>query len=161
MSVVFRQTLSASWGKASFCFAADGNLVEISLRARRAVGCMGKRPAGAPTAAALKKWLRAFERGQAGSFPGPWQNPGITDFRRRVYAAVFAIPAGEHLSYGEAAAVAGSPRAARAVGSAMAQNPLPLLIPCHRVWAGNGLGGFTGGLKLKRAILAIEGHDLR
>jgi methylated-DNA-[protein]-cysteine S-methyltransferase len=160
MSAVFHQTLAIAWGKVCFSFNADGELVEISLRSRRSVGFVGTRPAGAPNSAALQKWVSAVEQGKAGAFPGPWRLPGDTEFRRNIYRAVAAIPAGKYLSYGEVAAQAGSPRAARAVGSAMAQNPLPLLIPCHRVWASNGLGGFTGGLKLKRAILAAEGHSL-
>lgn len=129
MAAVFHQTLAAHWGKASFSFAADGKLVEISTRPRRPVGTSGKRPRGAPSSAALSKWLKHFEKGQVDDFPGPWDMPGDSDFRRRVYQAVFEIPAGQKLSYGEVAAAAGSPRAFRAVGTAMGQNPLPLLIP--------------------------------
>jgi len=70
------------------------------------------------------------------------------------------VPWGETVTYGELAAMAGRPRAARAVGTAMASNPVPLLVPCHRVLAANGLGGYGGAdgrPDLKRALLALEG----
>jgi O-6-methylguanine DNA methyltransferase len=62
-------------------------------------------------------------------------------------------------TYGEIAAALGKPGAARAVGNACGANPLPLYIPCHRVVAGNGLGGFTSGLAWKRALLKAEGWN--
>jgi methylated-DNA-[protein]-cysteine S-methyltransferase len=80
-------------------------------------------------------------------------------FHQRVYAAVRRIPYGHVLSYAEVAAICGSPLAARAVGQAMARNPVPLLVPCHRVVAAHGrTGGFTapGGIFLKQRLLAIE-----
>ena len=129
MGAVFFQTLQARWGKVTFSFAADGNLIEISMRTRREVGVAGKRPKIVPSAASLGKSLKHFENGQVDPFPGPWQIPGDSEFRRKVYKAVFDIPAGQKLSYGEVAVKAGSPRAFRAVGTAMGQNPLPLLIP--------------------------------
>lgn len=68
------------------------------------------------------------------------------------------IPPGETRSYGEIAAALGQPLASRAVGGACGANPIPVLVPCHRVLAANGrLGGFSGGLDWKRRLLAIEG----
>ncbi len=81
-------------------------------------------------------------------------------FCRRVYQLTRAIPAGETLSYGELASRAGEPGAARAVGQAMARNPWPLLVPCHRVLAAHGeSGGFSayGGVDTKHRLLRIEG----
>jgi methylated-DNA-[protein]-cysteine S-methyltransferase len=81
-------------------------------------------------------------------------------FYRRVYELTRTIPAGETLSYGELAARAGEPRAARAVGQAMARNPFPLIVPCHRVTAARGgAGGFSafGGVGTKYRLLRIEG----
>ncbi len=78
-------------------------------------------------------------------------------FQRRVYRVVCRIPPGEVRSYAWVAAAAGSPGAARAVGQALKQNPHPLIIPCHRVVAsGGGLGGYSRGLALKRALLDLE-----
>ncbi len=80
-----------------------------------------------------------------------------TDFQIRVYAALLAIPYGETRSYGEVAQAIGQPGAWRAVGTASGANPLPLVVPCHRVVAARGkLGGFGGGLPLKRRLLALE-----
>lgn len=81
-----------------------------------------------------------------------------TDFQRRVWAALQAIPPGRTASYGELARAIGRPRAFRAVGGACGANPIAILIPCHRALAAHGrLGGFSGGLEWKRALLAVEG----
>ncbi len=78
-------------------------------------------------------------------------------FRREVLRHTAEIPYGETLSYAEVAAEAGSPLAHRAAGSALAANPIPIIVPCHRVLrSGGGLGGFGGGLEMKRGLLALE-----
>jgi O-6-methylguanine DNA methyltransferase len=80
-----------------------------------------------------------------------------TGFQIRVYAALLEIPYGEMRSYGEIADAIGGASAARAVGAAAGANPLPLVVPCHRVVAAHGrLGGFAGGLTLKKRLLALE-----
>lgn len=86
---------------------------------------------------------------------------GLAPFHRRVLEALRRVPFAGLVSYGELARRAGKPGAARAVGQAMGANPLPILFPCHRVIAADGsIGGFGGGLGLKRALLAIEGVTL-
>jgi len=81
-----------------------------------------------------------------------------TDFQVRVWETLRRIPYGQVVTYGELAARAGYPRAARAVGMAMARNRIPIIVPCHRVIATNGrLGGFGCGLEVKRALLWLEG----
>lgn len=86
---------------------------------------------------------------------------GQTPFKQAVYLRVARIPWGETLSYGEVAAEVGSPKAARAVGQAMAGNPFPIVIPCHRVLAAHQkIGGFGGGVGLKRSMLLLEGINL-
>jgi methylated-DNA-[protein]-cysteine S-methyltransferase len=78
-------------------------------------------------------------------------------FARRVLEATAQIPYGAVSSYKEVAAAAGSPRGFRAAGNALGANPLPIVVPCHRVLhAGGGLGGYTGGLERKRTLLAVE-----
>jgi methylated-DNA-[protein]-cysteine S-methyltransferase len=90
----------------------------------------------------------------------PLDLPRASAFTARVREVVRAIPRGETLSYGQVAARAGSPRAARAVGQVMATNPVPPLVPCHRVLASGGaLGGYGGGLPLKRRLLECEGYS--
>jgi O-6-methylguanine DNA methyltransferase len=80
-----------------------------------------------------------------------------TDFQRRVYDVVSKIPFGETLTYGDVAEAAGCPKAQRAVGAALGANPLPLVIPCHRVVGRQGkLQGYAGGLEVKAQLLAGE-----
>jgi methylated-DNA-[protein]-cysteine S-methyltransferase len=81
----------------------------------------------------------------------------MTAFARRILAATAAIPYGSLATYRDVAVDAGSPRGSRAAGNALGSNPLPIVIPCHRVvHSGGGLGGYTGGLDRKRTLLAIE-----
>jgi methylated-DNA-[protein]-cysteine S-methyltransferase len=87
----------------------------------------------------------------------------LSTFQQRVVKRCRAIPAGERRTYGQLAAEAGSPGAARAVGQVMASNRVPLIVPCHRVVAaGGGLGGFSApqGLAMKRRLLALEAGAL-
>jgi methylated-DNA-[protein]-cysteine S-methyltransferase len=80
-----------------------------------------------------------------------------TAFQRQVWEALELIPFGETRSYLEVARSIGKPQAPRAVGQACGRNPIPILVPCHRVVSANGgLGGFSGGLHLKKALLALE-----
>ena len=85
-----------------------------------------------------------------------WQS--LRGFRRDVLRATAEIPFGSVSSYGQIARAAGSPRAHRAAGTALGSNPVPIVVPCHRVLhAGGGLGGYTGGLDRKRFLLRLEG----
>ena len=81
-------------------------------------------------------------------------------FSRQALLKVKAIPYGKVRTYGEIAAALGNPKAARAVGNANRLNPIPIIIPCHRVVASNGLGGYGGGLPLKKKLLNLEGAGL-
>lgn len=94
-------------------------------------------------------------RRQLFEMPLDWQ---LTHgFARRVLGATVRIPFGSVLTYKQVATEAGSPRAFRAAGNALGSNPLPIVIPCHRVvHAGGGLGGYTGGLERKRVLLEVE-----
>ncbi len=87
--------------------------------------------------------------------PLDWQLVG--GFGRRVLEATARIPYGSVSSYKQVAGEAGSPRASRAAGNALGANPLPIVVPCHRILhSGGGLGGYTGGLERKRRLLALE-----
>jgi len=83
--------------------------------------------------------------------------PQGTDFQQAVWRELKKIPRGQTRTYGEIAAAIGSPKAVRAVGSACGANPLPVFIPCHRVVAKNGPGGFGSGLPWKILLLTMEG----
>ncbi len=101
--------------------------------------------------------LRALLSGRRRGFTLPVDLSGLTPFRAQVLRLAASIPWGETRSYAELAAEAGSPGAARAVGQAMAHNPVPLLVPCHRVIGGDGgMVGFGGGVNRKRALLRLE-----
>ena len=80
-----------------------------------------------------------------------------TGFQREVWSELSRIPYGETISYGELARRVGRPSAPRAVGQANGRNPIPVIVPCHRVLASNGIGGYGGGLTVKRQLLAVEG----
>ena len=109
-----------------------------------------------------KRKLQRYFDGQRVLFDDPLDLRAATAFQGRVWSAVRDIPYGETRSYGQIARQVGSPGAARAVGQAMATNPLPIIVPCHRViGSGGNLRGFGGGLDLKRRLLKMEGVLLR
>lgn len=106
----------------------------------------------------FRRLVRDYLAGLPVAFDLPLDLPPAREFTRRVRAEAQRIPRGASVTYGELARRAGGPGAARAVGQVMARNPVPLIVPCHRVvGAGGGLGGFAGGLPLKRALLDLEG----
>lgn len=82
--------------------------------------------------------------------------PEGTEFRLRVWRELAKIPYGKTVTYGQLAAAIGQPKAARAVGTAVGRNPLLILLPCHRVLGAGSIGGFTGGLDIKRQLLTLE-----
>ena len=107
-----------------------------------------------------RRQLDEYFEGQRQSFHLPLCPEG-TEFQKKVWQVLCRIPYGQLISYRELAARVGSPRAFQAVGQANGHNPLPILIPCHRVIAADGtLGGYSGGLERKRFLLHLEGHDL-
>lgn len=100
--------------------------------------------------------LQEYFDGERTSFDFPMELVG-TDFQRAVWAALCEIPYGETWSYGELAARLGKPGAARAVGLANGRNPIPIVVPCHRVIGADGsLTGYGGGLDRKRVLLDLE-----
>jgi methylated-DNA-[protein]-cysteine S-methyltransferase len=105
----------------------------------------------------LIKRFQAYFSGQKVDFPDNLDLSEATTFQRRVWRAAQGIPYGETRSYKWVAEKIGMPQAARAVGQALGRNPLPVIVPCHRVLAsGGGLGGFTGGLEMKKYLLKLE-----
>lgn len=117
-------------------------------------------PPGLDAEALVDKLQRYFE-GEDVTFNEPLDPTLGTEFQRQVWALTRAIPRGQTRSYGEIARQAGSPGAARAVGQAMARNPWPIVVPCHRVVGHDGrLTGFGGGLEMKLRMLEMEGAQL-
>lgn len=106
--------------------------------------------------------FRAFLRGEDVAFPDvaldlDWATP----FQRSLIEALREVPRGDVVSYGELAALAGRPRASRAAGAVCASNRFAFIVPCHRVVAAHGIGGYGGtGVDVKRRLLALEGVEL-
>jgi methylated-DNA-[protein]-cysteine S-methyltransferase len=139
----------------------DDKITSLTLLDGRALPGRTAQDSSAP------RWVRQAQRRLTLHLEGTIQDlstipldfAGIPPFHQEVYRVALAIPAGEPISYGQLAARAGSPQAARAVGQAMRRNPFLLIVPCHRVVAaGGGLGGFSsvGGVTTKRRLLSIE-----
>lgn len=158
----YRLPLVTSAGEFVACYSGQGLCgLKFPSGARR-----GKRVTGASRPpvqvqawhAAARQALKHALNGQAaGSLP-PLDLSAGTDFQRRVWRVLRRIRTGQTRTYAEVARAIGKPQAARAVGGACGANPIPVLVPCHRVLAANrGLGGFSAGLIWKRALLRREG----
>jgi methylated-DNA-[protein]-cysteine S-methyltransferase len=105
-----------------------------------------------------RRELDEYFTGRRRQFTTPVDWSLTRGFTRGVLSATARVPYGETASYGEVAAEAGSPRAARAAGNALSANPIPIVVPCHRIIHGDGrLGGYTGGLDRKMFLLKLEG----
>lgn len=145
-------------GLALVCFRADEET------ARRAVESMGSRLGCIPVADAGRLAdavgeLEAYFAGTLREFSLALDWSLTTGFARRVLRELAAgVPYGSVVGYQDLADRVGEPDAARAVGTAMGSNPLPVVVPCHRVIESDGgIGGFGGGLEIKRTLLALEG----
>lgn len=114
-----------------------------------------------PAIRLLAEGIQSFLKGEAVQFQVSLADlEECSEFQRRVLLAEYGIPRGWVSTYGRIAMRLGSPGAARAVGTALSRNPFPIIIPCHRAIRSDGhLGGFRGGLNMKRALLELEGLE--
>lgn len=111
---------------------------------------------------AARRELEEYLAGTRRVFDVPVDWALVHGFATRVLRATARLPFGATSTYGQVAAEAGSPRAARAAGNALGSNPIPIIVPCHRVLhADGGLGGYSGGLERKRYLLQLEGVPAR
>jgi methylated-DNA-[protein]-cysteine S-methyltransferase len=129
---------------------------DLRLQAWEAAGWHPRRGASAITDQALDD-LRTHAAGTPGTPRVPFDWRHLPPFTVRVLRSLLTVPPGTLITYGRLAVLAGAPGAARAVGGAVGRNPLPVLVPCHRVVAADGIGGFGLGLACKRALLDLEG----
>lgn len=147
--------------------ASAVGLVRVVLRPfcpTRPTRLIGPTSPGGKVAARAARQLKAYAAGRRTTFDVPLDLGGLSAFARRVLRACAAIPLGQWRTYGQLAAAAGAPRAARAVGQVLRRNRFPIIVPCHRVVGADGrLTGFSarGGLALKRRLLAQEGITVR
>lgn len=140
---------------ARFAAAIDGDGRLVSFWLHAGEGPQGVRDDDA--LAAVRTQVEEYCDGKRQAFDLVTHAGSGSDFERAVWAAMLEIPFGETTTYGAIARKLGDPGAARAVGLACNANPIPLVVPCHRVIGANGaLVGFGGGLPLKRALLDFE-----
>ena len=139
--------------------ADDVGIVAIE-RVNRSVAVAGGTKANRHAEQAVRQ-LREYFAGKRRRFDVPLHLEG-TAFQERAWAAMRKIPYGATISYAQQAKQIGKPRATRAVGTANGANPIPIIVPCHRVVASDGsLGGYALGLTMKRRLLALEGVNER
>ena len=137
-------------------------VVRVGVAGRRARGAgrpgLAAGAGGAGAAGRVRRELDEYFQGRRTEFSTPIDWRLSHGFLLRAREACYAIPYGSVRTYSELAAAAGSPRAVRAAGNAMARNPIPIVVPCHRVLrTGGNLGGYGGGLDVKRWLLGLEG----
>jgi methylated-DNA-[protein]-cysteine S-methyltransferase len=138
--------------------SSDAGLRTIEFSPDRAID--GRRNAAHPLLRETERQLRAYFAGELREFDLALDMAG-TEFQRRVWYALLKIPYGETRSYSDIARGIGAPSAVRAVGAANGANPIPIVVPCHRViGAGGKLVGYGGGLPLKQRLLALERGSL-
>src|SRR5262249_45851452 len=148
--------------------ASDTGLVRVGFRRseasfvaelRRSLDAL---PVRSPARTAeIVHQLRAYFAGERRAFDLRIDFGHVTPFLRRVLTAAAGVPPGQVVSYGEIARRIGQPRGSRAVGQALGRNPMPIVLPCHRIIAAGGkIGGYGGGLRMKRTLLRLEGARL-
>jgi len=129
----------------------------VSLDGDTVVGVRFGAPAGPIADCRARDELAAYFAGTLTDFTVPVRMPGGSEFERAVWAEIAGIPYGEMLTYSEIATALGDPGLARAVGTACNHNPVPVIVPCHRVvGAGGKMVGFGGGIERKRKLLELE-----
>ena len=139
-------------GLCQISFDPDRGLEELSEAAGRRVLRVPRR------IEAARRELDEYFEGRRTEFDLPLDVSRVPEFQRVVLHELALVPYGEVTTYGALAARVGKPRAARAVGGAMNRNPIPIVLPCHRVIGASGsLTGYGGGLDRKRALLKLEG----
>jgi methylated-DNA-[protein]-cysteine S-methyltransferase len=140
---------------------SDQGLATLDFPDRATLATTGVPPELGQSFSVTKSALEAvFSGSSPGELP-PLDLRAGTEFQRAVWRALLNIPVGHTRTYADIASEIGAPKATRAVGGACGANPIPVLIPCHRVLAsGEKIGGFSAGLDWKRRLLAIEGISL-
>ena len=134
------------------CTFAGPFLIKLDITGHSAGGAAPPLPAGS-----LRSELDAYFSGSLRVFRQSVKFIGGTDFEHKIWRALSEIPYGETRSYKWMAERAGSPRAVRAAGQALGKNPLPIILPCHRVISADGsLGGYSGGVAIKEWLLRHE-----
>lgn len=149
--------LASPLGPLSLELADDARVASLRFGAPAPRGPVHATDAQRATLAAVRLQLGECWAGRREVFHLPLRLPAGEEFQARAQRALALVPYGTTATYGRLAELAGSPRAARAAGTACATNPLPLFLPCHRIVpAGGGLGSYGGGAEAKRFLLRLE-----
>ena len=149
----------------AFCLSSPLGGLKVRLRAETLLSIKGapqkeagrRLPPLSPFACFAREQLEAYFAGRLREFSLPLSPDQGTEFQKKAWRALQAIPFGETRAYGALAGQAGCPGGARAFGGACARNPFLIVFPCHRALALGGLGGFALGLKAKKTLLRLEG----
>ena len=137
--------------------ASEKGLVAIDVRNNAKQEVTARNPSAQAVLIQTKKQLEQYFAGKRTTFDVALDLVG-TEFQVQAWRALCRIPFGKTISYGQQAANIKKPKAFRAVGSANGKNPIPIIVPCHRVVASDGsLGGYSLGLRMKKQLLALEG----
>ena len=148
---MLRRTVNSPLGPLTLCEEA-GRLFALLFSDERG-------QAASPLLCSCERQLSEYFKGERKSFDLPFLLEGSA-FETAVFSALCTVPYGETISYGQLACLAGFPRAARAVGNALHRNPLPILVPCHRVVGRNNLGNFAWGMEKKLFLMRLEGVEV-
>ncbi len=164
----YAASYETTWGE-GWVYVSEARLMGVDLPGEGAGPCSVQREGAEATpeaadAEALSHWREELEAYFAGRRTGwtlteaPLDHLGLSSFEVAVFETLMSVPAGETVSYGELADMAGYPRAARAVGNAMACNPIPVVVPCHRVIRSDGtMGRYGNDPTWKERLLDHEG----
>ena len=163
-----RQTLifKSPWGWIGISESAEGiDGIALPKQSKRAIeqalreqSCEPFQAASSPRLEIARRQLLDYLAGKRNTFDVPLDLSKGTSFQRQVWRMLQRVPFGKLRSYQWIATRVGGPQYARAVGNAVGANPLPIVIPCHRIVAHDAsLGGFSGGLSMKRKLLSLEG----
>lgn len=152
----FQGVVDTAFGPAHLRFDVDGALTDLNFNLQRMRDRSEAPPAPEPWLSPVAAQMADYSAGRLKRFTIRL-NPRGTTFQRLAWSALMDIPYGQTATYAEQARRIGKPTACRAVGAANGQNPIMILIPCHRlVGADGGLTGFGGGLPMKRRLLDLE-----
>ncbi len=153
--MIYAETFETRFGVMTVAVAADGAVVSLEFSERAPEGSSHD-PLITRQA---KRQIQEYCDGERTEFDLPLA-PGGTEFQNQVWAEVAKIPFGHTRTYGQIASAVGNKDAARAVGAASGANPIPIIVPCHRVIAADGgLGGFAYGTGVKSRLLAFESEQ--
>lgn len=143
--------ISTTWGEFTVHFSPQG------LRRLHLIPIYGASRKKPPLAEMLEKMLNCYLEGEAVDFsPIPLDFSGASAFQLRVWLETIQIPYGQTITYGELSRKIGLSWGARAVGQALKRNPVPIIIPCHRVVGRGRLGGYSEGIEWKRRLINLE-----